>query len=99
MFVLALVIMCKILRYVVAIFDRAIERPEQSSRSMSEETVSSELEEEPQKVFTHTVTSWSNGFTVDDSSLKTLDDPENATFLEVTNSIPSCHFQVVLHTT
>jgi len=66
---------------------------------MSEETVSSELEEEPQKVFTHTVTSWSNGFTVDDSSLKTLDDPENATFLEVTNSIPSCHFQVVLHTT
>ncbi|KAL9292237.1 Plant UBX domain-containing protein 6 [Arabidopsis thaliana] len=69
--------------------NRAIERPEQSSRSMSEETVSSELEEEPQKVFTHTVTSWSNGFTVDDSSLKTLDDPENATFLEIISSMES----------
>lgn len=56
-----------------------------------------ELEEEPQKVFTYTVTSWSNGFTVDDSSLKTLDDPENAYFLEVTNSISSCHFQLVCY--
>ncbi|CAE5968070.1 unnamed protein product [Arabidopsis arenosa] len=78
-----------------AILDRAIEKPEQSSRSMSEETDSPELEEEleeeeePQKVFTYTVTSWSNGFTVDDSSLKTLDDPENAYFLEIISKMES----------
>ncbi|KAG7582853.1 SEP domain [Arabidopsis suecica] len=72
---------------------RDIERPEQSSRSMSEETDSpeleEELEEEPQEVFTYTVTSWSNGFTVDDSSLKTLDDPENAYFLEIISNMES----------
>lgn len=35
-------------------------------------------------VYTYTVTVWKNGFTVDDSELITLDDPEDAAFLEVT---------------
>lgn len=55
---------------------------------MSEETDSAEFdEEESQKVITYIVTSWRNGYTVDDGPLETLDDPENATFFEVTNSI------------
>ncbi|CAH8261338.1 unnamed protein product [Arabidopsis lyrata] len=65
--------------------NRAIERTEQSSG----ETDSPELEEELEGVFTYTVTSWSNGFTVDDSSLKTLDDPENAYFLEIISKMES----------
>lgn len=32
----------------------------------------------------HDITFWSNGFTVDDGPLRSLDDPENASFLEVT---------------
>ncbi|XP_019082832.1 PREDICTED: plant UBX domain-containing protein 6-like [Camelina sativa] len=69
--------------------NRYIERSEESSRSMSGETVSDEFEEEPQEVVTHIVTSWRNGFTVDDSSLKTLDDPENATFLQAISRLES----------
>ncbi|XP_010489982.1 PREDICTED: plant UBX domain-containing protein 6-like [Camelina sativa] len=55
---------------------------------MSEQTVSAELQEkqkrqdEPYEVFMYIVTIWKNGFTVDDSPLKSLDDPENAAFLE-----------------
>ncbi|XP_019092255.1 PREDICTED: plant UBX domain-containing protein 6-like [Camelina sativa] len=62
---------------------------DQSSRSMSGETVSDEFEEESQELITHTVTSWRNGYTVDDSSLKTLDDPENATFLQAISRLES----------
>ncbi|KAK5818141.1 plant UBX domain-containing protein 4-like [Gossypium arboreum] len=36
----------------------------------------------PPEVFTHNITFWRNGFTVDDGPLRQLDDPANATFLE-----------------
>jgi len=57
---------------------------------MSGETDSAELQEQqqedqPYEVVTYTVTIWRNGFTVDDDPFKSLDDPENAAFLEVTN--------------
>lgn len=37
-------------------------------------------------VVTHTITFWRNGFSVDDGPLRRLDDPQNASFLEVTCS-------------
>lgn len=33
----------------------------------------------------HNIVFWSNGFTIDDGPLRKLDDPENASFLEVNN--------------
>lgn len=35
------------------------------------------------EVLNHNITFWNNGFTVDDGPLRRLDDPENASFLEV----------------
>lgn len=50
-------------------------------RLLSGETVSSTPQ--PPASVTHNVIFWSNGFTVDDGPLRRLDDPENASFLEV----------------
>ncbi|XP_023641347.1 plant UBX domain-containing protein 6 [Capsella rubella] len=69
--------------------DRDVERSEEPARSMSAETVSDEFEEEIQDMVTHIVTIWRNGFTFDDSELKTLDDAENATFLEAISKMES----------
>ncbi|RVW97408.1 Plant UBX domain-containing protein 5 [Vitis vinifera] len=62
--------------------------PSSSSRSftgmgrlLSGETVSSTPQ--PPASITHNIIFWSNGFTVDDGPLRRLDDPENASFLEV----------------
>ncbi|KAL1197481.1 Plant UBX domain-containing protein 5 [Cardamine amara subsp. amara] len=74
--------------------ESAMERPIESSRSMSGETVSAELQEEKLQdqshdVVTSTVTIWKNGFTIDDSQLKSLDDPENVAYLESITSLES----------
>lgn len=62
-------------------------QPSSSSRSfsgtarlLSGETISS-APSHPETV-THTITFWTNGFTIDDGPLRRLDDPENASFLE-----------------
>lgn len=52
-----------------------------TARLLSGETVSSAPE--PPEVVTHTITFWRNGFSVNDGPLRRLDDPENASFLEV----------------
>ncbi|CAH2053095.1 unnamed protein product [Thlaspi arvense] len=44
---------------------------------------------EPQVVFEYIVTIWRNGFTVDDGPLTTLDDPDDAHFLEIIESLES----------
>lgn len=36
----------------------------------------------PPESVTHTITFWTNGFTIDDGPLRRFDDPENASFLE-----------------
>lgn len=63
-------------------------QPSSSSRSFSGrarlhsgETVASSSV--PQEPVTHTITFWTNGFTIDDGPLRRLDDPENVSFLEV----------------
>lgn len=63
-------------------------QPSSSSRSftgtarlLSGETVSS-APSHPEAV-THNITFWRNGFTIDDGPLRRLDDPANASFLEV----------------
>lgn len=63
-------------------------QPSSSSRSfagrgrlLSGETAPTQ-QSEPD-VHTHTITFWTNGFTVDDGPLRRLDDPQNASFLEV----------------
>ena len=50
-------------------------------RLLSGETVSSAPQ--PPASITHNIVFWSNGFTVDDGPFRRLDDPENASFLEV----------------
>lgn len=52
-----------------------------TARLLTGETVPSV--EQPPEVVNHTITFWQNGFTIDDGPLRRLDDPENATFLEV----------------
>lgn len=39
------------------------------------------------EVINHNIICWRNGFTVDNGPLRMLDDPESASFLEVTSSI------------
>lgn len=63
-------------------------RPSSSSRNftgtgrlLTGERVSSEPQ--PPESVTHNIVFWSNGFTVDDGPLRRLDDPANASFLEV----------------
>ena len=53
-----------------------------TARLLSGETVSS-TPRHPE-VVTHTITLWRNGFSIDDGPLRRLDDPQNASFLEVT---------------
>jgi hypothetical protein len=58
-----------------------------TARLLSGETVSS-APQHPEAV-NHTITFWSNGFSVDDGPLRRFDDPENASFLEVIfNEVP-----------
>lgn len=66
--------------------------PSSSSRSftgtgrlLSGETVQS-APQQPETVI-HNIVFWSNGFTVNDGPLRSLDDPENASFLEVQDLI------------
>lgn len=63
-------------------------QPSSSSRSFSGtarlltgETIST-APSHPETV-THNITFWTNGFTIDDGPLRRMDDPENASFLEV----------------
>lgn len=53
-----------------------------TARLLSGETVAP-APPPPPEVVTHNVTFWRNGFTVDDGPLRRLDDPANASFLEV----------------
>ncbi|WOG82465.1 hypothetical protein DCAR_0101629 [Daucus carota subsp. sativus] len=62
-------------------------QPSSSSRSFSGtarrltgETITT-APSHPETV-THTITFWTNGFTIDDGPLRRIDDPENASFLE-----------------
>ncbi|KAI3769633.1 hypothetical protein L6452_00742 [Arctium lappa] len=64
-------------------------QPSSSSRSfagrgrlLSGETTSAPPQQSEPDVHTHTITFWTNGFTVDDGPLRRLDDPQNASFLE-----------------
>lgn len=52
-----------------------------TARLLTGETLSS-ASQQPD-VVTHEIVFWSNGFTVDGGPLRRLDDPENASFLEV----------------
>lgn len=75
----------------------AVDRPVESSRSastsftgaarlLSGETVSSSPQQQQQdqpQIVMHTITFWSNGFTVDDGPLRGFNDPENTDFMEV----------------
>ncbi|KAI3753395.1 hypothetical protein L2E82_25447 [Cichorium intybus] len=64
-------------------------RPSSSSRSfsgrgrlLSGETTSATPQQSEPDVHTHTITFWTNGFTVNDGPLRRLDDPQNASFIE-----------------
>lgn len=69
--------------------------PSSSSRSFAGtgRLLSGEVSSTPElpQVVTHNITLWSNGFTVDDGPLRRLDDPANASFLEV-SSCSICSF-------
>lgn len=52
-----------------------------TGRLLSGETVES-APQQPETVV-HNIVFWTNGFTVNDGPLRSLDDPENASFLEV----------------
>ena len=54
-----------------------------TGRLLSGESVSTGSQQ-PEPVV-HTIVFWANGFTIDDGPLRKLDDPENASFLEVHN--------------
>ncbi|CAL9221781.1 unnamed protein product [Arabidopsis halleri] len=71
------------------VVDKAMERPVESSRSECGETVSAEVQEQSHEVVTSNVTIWRNGFTIGDGPFKSLDDPENAAFLERIKSLES----------
>lgn len=65
-------------------------QPSSSSRSfsgrarlLSGETAPAQPQQSEPEALTHTITFWTNGFTVDDGPLRRLDDPQNASFLEV----------------
>ncbi|KAL4555501.1 hypothetical protein LXL04_038122 [Taraxacum kok-saghyz] len=51
-------------------------------RLLSGETTSATPQQSEPDVHTHTITFWTNGFTVNDGPLRRLDDPQNASFLE-----------------
>lgn len=51
-----------------------------TARRLTGETVSAAPQ--PPESVTHTITFWTNGFTIDDGPLRRFDDPENAPFLE-----------------
>ena len=52
-----------------------------TGRLLTGETVRS-APDQPESII-HNIVFWSNGFTVNDGPLRRLDDPENASFLEV----------------
>ncbi|MED6123956.1 Plant UBX domain-containing protein 4, variant 2 [Stylosanthes scabra] len=52
-----------------------------TGRLLSGETVQAASQQPPEAVV-HNIVFWSNGFTVNDGPLRSLDDPENASFLE-----------------
>lgn len=56
-------------------------------RLLSGETPPAAPQQTEPEVNTHTITFWTNGFTVNDGPLRRLDDPQNASFLEVEFSI------------
>ena len=56
-----------------------------SSRLLTDETVQPGAPQPPEEIV-HNIYFWSNGFTVDDGPLRSFDDPEHASFLEVKDS-------------
>ena len=79
-----------------------LETPSSSSRSftgtgrlLSGESVATAPPQQPDPV-AHNIIFWSNGFTIDDGPLRKLDDPENASFLEVLQNQMSCHVITVV---
>lgn len=63
-----------------------------TARRLTGETVSAAPQ--PPESVTHTITFWTNGFTIDDGPLRRFDDPENAPFLEVI-SVTSLSFEML----
>ncbi|KAF7840587.1 plant UBX domain-containing protein 4-like [Senna tora] len=59
-----------------------------TGRLLSGETVQS-TSQQPES-FIHNIVFWSDGFTVNDGPLRRLDDPENASFLEVSDAFRVC---------
>lgn len=56
-----------------------------TGRLLTGETVSA-VPQQPENV-NHSIVFWSNGFTIDDGPLRRLDDPANASFLEVASNV------------
>lgn len=54
-----------------------------TGRTLAGETVPTSAPQPPESIV-HNIIFWRNGFTVNDGPLRRLDDPENASFLEVT---------------
>jgi UBX domain-containing protein 1 len=57
-----------------------------TGRLLSGETVPSAAPQRPAQVL-HSINLWTNGFTVDDGSLRQYEDPENSDFVEVTSPL------------
>lgn len=57
-----------------------------TGRLLTGESVRSAAPDEPESII-HNIVFWSNGFSVNDGPLRRLDDPENASFLEVSGLI------------
>lgn len=62
-----------------------------AARLLSGETVPS-APQQPEPIV-HNIVFWANGFTVNDGPLRRLDDPENASFLEVMTLMSHCYMQ------
>jgi UBX domain-containing protein 1 len=57
-----------------------------TARLLAGESVQPDAPQPPEDIV-HNICFWSNGFTVNDGPLRSFDDPENASFLEVNNTV------------